>query len=328
MPRQPAPEPGRRRPSPWTLLVTGCAVLVVGSGLALATWWLRDPRARRRDVLRARLGERDHARPRLRRRGDRRRRRARRGCEVRRTDEYAFGRRAVAERRARRRHAGDPLALPAHRAGRVRGQLPADGPRQRVGDGAHDLRTPCASRATAARRRSTRGTGDIAVDAYCGFALRARAQSGDVSAGASCAPERLELRSRTGDVRAVVPPGRYQVDADTDEGTRRVRGVDAAEDAPFLIQALLRARATSTWRRADERHDRCGCAGAWSTPPRGSRRSSRRCCSASPGVARDRRARRSASCSASSGSASRSCSARWPRARRSPRRTAARPTGC
>ena len=65
------------------------------------------------------------------------------------------------------------------------------------------------------------GTGDIAVAAYCGFALRARAQSGDVSAGASCAPERLELRSRTGNVRAVVPPGRYQVDADTDDGQRR-----------------------------------------------------------------------------------------------------------
>ena len=35
-------------------------------------------------------------------------------------------------------------------------------------------------------------------------------QSGDVRAAPSCAPERLELRSRSGDVARVVPPGRYQ----------------------------------------------------------------------------------------------------------------------
>jgi hypothetical protein len=42
----------------------------------------------------------------------------------------------------------------------------------------------------------------------------------------------MELRSRTGDVRATVPPGRYQVDADTDVGRRTVR-VTVTEDAPF-----------------------------------------------------------------------------------------------
>ncbi len=82
------------------------------------------------------------------------------------------------------------------------------------------------------------GTGDIAVGGFCGFALRARAQAGDVTATASCALERLELRSRTGDVRAVVPPGRYQLDADSDVGRSTVRGVAAADDAPFQIQAL------------------------------------------------------------------------------------------
>ena len=59
-----------------------------------------------------------------------------------------------------------------------------------------------------------------------------------MNAGASCALERMELRSRTGDVRAVVPAGRYQVDAETDDGERTVRGVTVAEDAPFQIQAL------------------------------------------------------------------------------------------
>ena len=81
-------------------------------------------------------------------------------------------------------------------------------------------------------------TGDISVAAYCGFLLQARADSGDVDAAASCAPERLLLRSNSGDVRAVVPPGRYRVDADSDGGRRRVAGLTSAEDAPFQIQAL------------------------------------------------------------------------------------------
>jgi hypothetical protein len=81
-------------------------------------------------------------------------------------------------------------------------------------------------------------TGDIEADSFCGFLLDARAESGNVSATAACAPERLELRSRTGDVHAVVPPGRYRIDADSDDGTSSVRGLRAADDAPFQILAL------------------------------------------------------------------------------------------
>lgn len=81
-------------------------------------------------------------------------------------------------------------------------------------------------------------TGDIAARSFCGFLLDARAEKGDVSASAACAPERLELRSRTGDVQAVVPPGRYRIDADSDEGDRSVRGLVPVEDAPFQILAL------------------------------------------------------------------------------------------
>ena len=84
-------------------------------------------------------------------------------------------------------------------------------------------------------------TGDISVGGYCGFLLQARADSGDVLASTSCSPERLVLRSRSGDVRAVVPAGRYRVDADTDTGRARVVGLTAAEDAPFQIQALSTA---------------------------------------------------------------------------------------
>jgi hypothetical protein len=39
-------------------------------------------------------------------------------------------------------------------------------------------------------------------------------------------------------VSAVVPPGRYQIDADSTDGSSRIRGLTPADDAPFQIQAL------------------------------------------------------------------------------------------
>ena len=42
-------------------------------------------------------------------------------------------------------------------------------------------------------------------------------------------------------MRAVVPAGRYQVDADSDDGDRSVRGLTVDEDASFQIQALSSA---------------------------------------------------------------------------------------
>lgn len=80
--------------------------------------------------------------------------------------------------------------------------------------------------------------GGIAVDGFCGFVLHATTGQGDIDVGTACAPERLELRSDSGDVTAVVPRGRYQVDADTNEGRVTVRGVVTADDAPWTIQAL------------------------------------------------------------------------------------------
>lgn len=83
--------------------------------------------------------------------------------------------------------------------------------------------------------------GDISVARFCGFSLRAQSQTGDVQATAACAAERMVLRSRTGDVRAIVPPGRYRIDASTDDGTRRLNGITSVDDAPFQIQALSSA---------------------------------------------------------------------------------------
>jgi hypothetical protein len=68
--------------------------------------------------------------------------------------------------------------------------------------------------------------------------LRASSDSGDVRALSECSADRLELRSRAGDVRAVVPSGRYQIDAQSESGSSRIRGLTSAPDAPFQIQAL------------------------------------------------------------------------------------------
>ena len=81
-------------------------------------------------------------------------------------------------------------------------------------------------------------TGDVSFNSWCGFNLQIRADAGDVRAVAACSPERLQLRSRQGRVDALVPPGRYRVDAESDEGRRNVRGVTVGDDAPFQIQAL------------------------------------------------------------------------------------------
>jgi hypothetical protein len=92
------------------------------------------------------------------------------------------------------------------------------------------LPRPCGS-----ARVTTSGDVDIT-----GFApsLQARAESGDIAAGAACAPQELTRRSTSGSVQVFVPPGRYQVEAESAAGSHSVRGLDAVADAPFAIQAL------------------------------------------------------------------------------------------
>jgi len=162
----------------------------------------------------------------------------RQAIEVRRTDEFAFGRRAESTRDASggelRIASRCPRSAVLHVcSARYRVTVP-DNVRVTVRTTSGDVRF-IGYRGSASIDTNS---GDIGVSRFCGFALRARSQSGDVDTGASCALERMELRSRTGDVRALVPPGRYQVDAETDDGDTSVRGVTVAEDAPFQIQAL------------------------------------------------------------------------------------------
>jgi Toastrack DUF4097 len=83
----------------------------------------------------------------------------------------------------------------------------------------------------------TRG-GRITVDGFCGRLLQAATRQGDIAVGTSCAADRLELRTDTGDIRAVVPRGRYRVDVDTNGGRIDVRGIAEGFAAPREIQAL------------------------------------------------------------------------------------------
>jgi len=82
------------------------------------------------------------------------------------------------------------------------------------------------------------GSGPIAVDGFCGFQLTATSASGDVRGAADCSPDRMELRSASGDVHASVPTGRYRVDANSDRGSARVNNVAVSEDASFAVQAI------------------------------------------------------------------------------------------
>ena len=59
-----------------------------------------------------------------------------------------------------------------------------------------------------------------------------------MSTSAACAPEQLDVRSRSGGIRVVVPAGRYRIDAESDGGDVAVRGLTRRDDAPFRIQAL------------------------------------------------------------------------------------------
>ena len=80
--------------------------------------------------------------------------------------------------------------------------------------------------------------GRIAINGFCGFLLQAKAGRGDIAVDTQCAPERLDLRSDRGDVTAVVPKGRYRIEADTNDGRVLLSGVIAADDALWEIQAL------------------------------------------------------------------------------------------
>jgi hypothetical protein len=84
----------------------------------------------------------------------------------------------------------------------------------------------------------TTDSGDVNADAFCGFSLAITTGSGNVRTTTACSPQRLAMRSSSGDIDATVPPGRYQVQAETDSGSRKVSGFTPSAQAPFAIQAI------------------------------------------------------------------------------------------
>jgi hypothetical protein len=225
-----------RLASAWPALVAGSAALVLAILAAGAAWWVLS--ARERTVTYAVRGAVDAvaldlagATVHVVGGGDRP------DVAVERTERYAFGDRPVTARAVR----GGRLEV---RARCPTNLVPTCSSAYRVvvpDNVAVTVRTTSGavrvSSFNGSARVSTR-TGRIVVSSYCGFDLDARSVSADVAATAACAPERLFLRSGSGNVRAGVPAGSYRLDAVAEAGRRDVSGVTAAPDAPFEIQAL------------------------------------------------------------------------------------------
>jgi hypothetical protein len=160
--------------------------------------------------------------------------------EVRRTDRYSFGHAA----RERRSVAGGVLRISSRCPKIVLGSCSAS----------YELAVPetvtVAVRTTdgSVRLEGFRGTatvqtgtGDVNVDAYCGFNLAASTGSGDVRIAAACSPAHLQVRTRSGDAVALVPPGRYRINATAGARPPHVNGVIRDPSAPYTIDMRSRS---------------------------------------------------------------------------------------
>jgi hypothetical protein len=234
--RSPVRLPGRARmDSPWRWLVAGSAAVLLGAALGLAAWWAatRETRITTYRVLGTLSAielQLEDANVEVVGAGGG-------AVDVRRTDALAFGRRP-AERRAVE---GGVLRIGSRCPEIAVGSCHSDY-RIAVPDNVQvTLRTTTGrvrvSRLNASARIETI-TGSIAVEGFCGFTLVATTEGGSVSARTDCSPDRVELRSGSGSVHAVVPAGRYRVDAESAGGTAQVRGLIDADDASFQVQAI------------------------------------------------------------------------------------------
>ena len=204
--RSPVRLPGSaRRASPWWWLVAGSALLLIVVAARPRRMVGGDARDAQRPLPRARHLTARRARPRRRRRRDHRRRRRRRRGPAHRADLVQ-----PSARRSTRSVSGGVLRItsrcPDTVLGELPGELPRRGARQRAGRRPDIERPGRVSGLNGVRASGRRpAPAPIAATGFCGFSLRATSASGDVSAAADCSPDRLELRSRSGDVRAVVP---------------------------------------------------------------------------------------------------------------------------
>lgn len=156
---------------------------------------------------------------------------------VQRTERYSFGHDARTIRTVSdgmlRVVSRCPAAVPDSCSVRYRVVVPDNVPVEvRTGGGAVSFRDYRGSAQVTTR------SGNVEIAGFCGFSLQARTDSGRIDVAAACPPQELSLRASTGSIHAVVPAGRYQVDAESASGRHAVRGVDSRSDAPFAIQAL------------------------------------------------------------------------------------------
>jgi hypothetical protein len=225
-----------RHASSWGWLVTVSAFALLTAGLVMAVWWAATDEERTANyqvrgsvtAITLDIGEADlqivggGSQPAL---------------QVSHTDRYSFGHPAEAERIVRggelRLRSRCPAALIGSCSSAYRLRVPDNVPVR--------VRTTSGDVSSSGYRGSATvdtTSGSVNFDSWCGFTLQVRADVGDVRAVASCIPQRLQLRSRAGSVQALVPPARYRVDAESDQGKRSVRGVTTGDDAPFQVQAL------------------------------------------------------------------------------------------
>jgi hypothetical protein len=234
--RSPVRRPGAaRRASPWWWLVGVSALVLAGVAVVMGTWWAASTKTRiatYRVVGTLSSVELDLDAAPVEIAGG-----AGRGLEVTRTERYAFGRLPRETHQVERGILKIASRCPRTVFGTCRASY-----RISIPDNVQvNVRTSTGrvqiSGLNGSARVST-GSGSIAIDGFCGFTVIATSASGDVGAAADCSPDRVELRSTSGNVRATLPPGRYRVDVHSDTGTARVRGLTVADDASNAVQAL------------------------------------------------------------------------------------------
>ena len=225
-----APLTGRGGVSRWTLAVVLSAVIVIAVALALGIGWLASMRsadtaysyssALKRVVLRLYSGDVTIV-------GG-----SSTAVEVRRTDHYAFGHGPREQRTAQ----GGVLRISSRCPHILVGNCSASYELSVPETVSLDVQTTGGRvRLEGFRGEATVRTrsGDFDAEAYCGFGLSAASESGDLHVAAACAPQHLQLQTGSGDATALVPPGRYRIEA---HGAHtRVAGVTRDAAAPFGI---------------------------------------------------------------------------------------------
>ncbi len=223
-----------RRTKAWWWLVAACGLVLLICAAALVVWWAVSLETRTTSyrvlgdlaAIRLDLGDADVEID-----------GGATAVEVRRVDRFAYG----APSEEQRSIAGGTLSIVSRCPDQVLGSCRASY-RLTVPDNVPlEIETSGGSVRVSRVRASVRinsDAGAITATGFCGFLLRASSDAGAVSAASECSADRLELRSRTGNVHATVPSGRYQIDARSDSGTTQIRGLSDSDDAPFQIQAL------------------------------------------------------------------------------------------